>query len=456
MKSNVLSIFESRYMSLPGRPGGALGVHDLCYWSTRNGIGGVNVIIDGRFVIKNASKVVDMELKQDGTDKVVKLDRGKSVKWSWSDRRMERKVCVRIAGDRAWKWSGGFRIDSVGTTPIRIQGAEELGPGKDDERMIKTLLAHSSVRKGTAHTGAILTLREESRENAFITFENNSPWPVFVKQESAAEDNSGGGEIFYRGLYQFGWERPDLAAVEEDMILRIGLSPLDCDGADARFLTVRVGDSVRLSPHKIREIIKRGSESSALQHCRVFCYVISDGPRRIIKVRLVRVTVSLGSEVGTLFRKNQQELGLGREGGGWEAKWRNNLDFAVEETLSLVSGRESGLLDIETCAKLLQRKEGDGERRVNAKKDFRFFVFVNVGEMVVSVIDNVPCEVAVVVLKGMRTAVRWTKLMEEEAVLNCGVKYLQLDNHVAGCPYPVAIHPVDVDYKGDVDFITIT
>ena len=455
MKNDVVSVYESRYLDLPGRPGGALGVHDLCYWSKRNGIGGVCVVVDSRFIIKNASKLVDLEVKQVGTDRVMEIGKGGSVKWSWSDRRLVRNICVRVGGDPAWKWSGGFRIDSVGTTTVRVEGSDNLGEGKENERLIKTLLAHSSVRRNTANTGAILTLQEEMREHAFITFENTSPWPLFVKQETGVEDNKGGGEIFYRGLNQFGWEKPDLAAGEEDLILRLGLSPLDGDGVDARFLTVRVGDSVRLSPHKIREIIKRGSESSALQHCRVFCYVVSDGPRRIVKVRLVRVTVSLGSEVGTMFRKNQQELGLGREGGGWEAKWRNNLDFAVEETLGLVLGTDKGLVDIEECAKSLQRRGGVGERRVNAAKDFRYFVFVNVGELIISMVDSSPNEVAVIVAKDMRTTLRWTKLMEEEAVLNCGVKYLQLDNHMPGCPYHVAISPVD-QLQENVEFLTVS
>ena len=45
--------------------------------------------------------------------------------------------------------------------------------------------------------------------------------------------------------------------------------------------------------------------------------------------------------------------------------------------------------------------------------------------------------------------------MEEEAVLNCGVKYLQLDNHMPGCPYHVAISPVD-QLQENVEFLTVS
>ena len=243
-KSDFFYVHEGRYLDLPGKPGGALRVHDMCYWSKRHDRGGMCTIVDYRFVIHNSSEMFDMCLKQYGTNEAVRIGKGETIKWSWADWRLEKKICVRIDGDAAWDWSGAFRIDAIGISTVRVWGGEFITKeGSEDERLVRSIRAHSEVRKGTGGLGAYLDLREETFENAMITIDNDSPWPIFVKQEISDADGTEGkgpGEIFYRGIGIFGWEKPELGVTGENLILRLGLGPLDDEGVDMRFIPLRV------------------------------------------------------------------------------------------------------------------------------------------------------------------------------------------------------------------------
>ena len=66
------------------------------------------------------------------------------------------------------------------------------------------------------------------------------------------------GDLFVPGATKtFGWDLPVMSRDEDNMIMKVALGCLDTqDGMDTtRFLVLKVGNSVRLSPHKLGIVV---------------------------------------------------------------------------------------------------------------------------------------------------------------------------------------------------------
>jgi hypothetical protein len=62
---------------------------------------------------------------------------------------------------------------------------------------------------------------------------------------------------------------------------------------------------------------------------------------------------------------------------------------------------------------------------------------------VLSLVDSVPSEIAVISLKNFNVLSRWNAMRTTDASLIMSVGWLQVDNHVPSAPFPVAVRPDD-------------
>ena len=70
-----------------------------------------------------------------------------------------------------------------------------------------------------------------------------------------------------------------------------------------KLIMLKVGATRRLSPHKIA-----GVDIPELQGMRVLVAVEGEGIKRVIKAKLIKVTVSVASEVGSFYRRQSQVI----------------------------------------------------------------------------------------------------------------------------------------------------
>ncbi|GMH78204.1 hypothetical protein TL16_g07708 [Triparma laevis f. inornata] len=404
---SVLTLPVGRYASLPGTPGGSTKFYDLAVWTEENEWGDRVVYIDNALVISNGGSI-DLMLRQRDTVEEFELNAGDEIAWSWEDIRRAKIIEVRIKGGSVW--SGGVKPD-VGVLPVRIRGE---GGG--------TLRACGIVRsKGR---GLALSFSEESAFNALVRFDNRTQFPIWIRQE--LDGIRRGADKLETGVSAVGWDEP---SVGSDGIFALSLGEFGGDESTIKFITLKVGESRRLSPHKIT-----GLDVPELQGLRILVFVSGEGIRRTLTATLIQKIVSVGSEVGSLFRR-QSQIVFGERG-----KIGNDSIAAIEDSLLKLS---RGKLKSEADAIAILKEES---KRAESG-DGVFQVTLSVKMMTVSLIDSVPAEIAVATLKNLRSAMRRDGLGDK--IINTKVGFVQIDNHSPGSPYPVAVYSDNVEGEED-------
>jgi hypothetical protein len=200
-------------------------LYELCYNVTvlEGSWGEVSRVLtfSPRYVIKNASLVYSIDIKQYNAEDetAVRFGMGESREWYWSDFRLPELVCIRpIVGEgtrrgqnyefcSAWefddcfRWSGPIDICKLGMTAIRIR--KNAAPSKaftgtrvastDDTSNegtkqsalgLRTVRAHVEIRPGTGASGVAISFKEENAYGAGSLFriENRSPFPLWICQ----------------------------------------------------------------------------------------------------------------------------------------------------------------------------------------------------------------------------------------------------------------------------------
>lgn len=300
-------------------------------------------LLTPRFMLRNDSPAVAVEVKQSGApdETAVAIQPGVVVPFFWADFRLPELVSVRPladdhAGNRKYRWSGGFDICSLGMTSVRLRRSR-LSPvpresGKLALKSIRTLV---EIRSGTGGTGINVSFREEdpSGKGSLFRIENQSPFRIWIAQDGVLANpsamseerksrlNQGAhGGKYNRGHDSIPPERrflDDHARTDGDMIeaggcsafaldvpfrqgkyagrkaasmeeltrIRVGLAPLSSrDGVESTKVVSlsTVGESVRLSPAKLSSISGFDIRTH-LVDLRVLGIVTTDGPTRVLR-----------------------------------------------------------------------------------------------------------------------------------------------------------------------------
>ena len=148
------------------------------------------------------------------------------------------------------------------------------------------------------------------------------------------------------------------------------------------------------------------------------------GIRRRITARLIKVAVTVASEVGTFYRRQSQVIKGERGSVGAD------VATAIEDSLIKLS-RGKLLSEQDTLAAIRDSRRGKSGAVSRAVR-----VNFALKELNVSFVDAAPAEVCVLTVRSMRAAARIGR--GADTVINVKVEHVQLDNHNPGSPYPVA------------------
>ena len=129
---------------------------------------------------------------------------------------------------------------------------------------------------------------------------------------------------------------------------------------------------------------------------------------------------------------------------GQDQFWRQVTARAAIETLEYKA--KEGILSEEQAKR--RAFFGDGKRIQNPKAsqettDVIFSVQSSFSGFLFSLVDAAPSEIAVISLKGLNIAAKWDGKQKADASVLISVDWLQVDNHMPGAPFPVAICPDD-------------
>ena len=300
-------------------------------------------LLTPRFMLRNDSQTMAMEVKQSGApdETAAAIQPGDVVPFFWADFRLPELVSVRPladdhAGNRKYRWSGGFDVCCLGMTSVRLRRSR-LSPvpieaGQFALKSIRTLV---EIRSGTGGTGINVSFREEdpSGNGSLFRIENQSPFRIWIAQDGVLANPSaileerrsrihqGAHGSEYSSKYDpFPPERrflDDHARTDGDMVepggrtafaldvpfrqgkyagrkaasmeeltrIRVGLAPLSSrDGVEStKVISLSaVGESVRLSPANL-SLISGFDIRAHLVGLRVLGIVTTDGPTRVLR-----------------------------------------------------------------------------------------------------------------------------------------------------------------------------
>jgi hypothetical protein len=93
---------------------------------------------------------------------------------------------------------------------------------------------------------------------------------------------------------------------------------------------------------------------------------------------------------------------------------------------------------------------GDGKRLQSPRAiqeitDVIFSFQASFSGFLFSLVDSTPSEIAVISLKGLNLAAKWDGERKADASALISVDWLQVDNHIPGAPFPVAVCPDERD-----------
>jgi hypothetical protein len=294
-------------------------------------------LVTPRFMLRNDSKSLAIEVKQSGApdETAVVVGPGDAVPFFWADFRLPELVSLRPvlddhAGNRKFRWSGGFDVCTLGMTAIRLRRSRlSSAPRKTEKLSLKSIRTLVEIRSGTGGTGINVSFKEEDPggNGSLFRIENLSPFLIWMAQDGvlanpsvpeerrsrktdSAIDNSSpqperrfldddnartDGDLIEPGentafaldvpFRQGKYAGRKAASMSELTRIRVGLAPLSSrDGVESTKVVSlsSVGESVRLSPAKLSSISGFDIRTH-LVDLRVLGVVTTDGPTRVLR-----------------------------------------------------------------------------------------------------------------------------------------------------------------------------
>ena len=423
-----------------------------------------------RFVIRNQSSF-DLNIKQSGSPDasclLVKV--GSSLPFYWHNGGLPELVAIRPSQTKKYQWSNGFDLCTLGMLPVRIRRSEVR-----EGRSHLSMRVNVELTSGTGGSGTTVSIGEEdsSGEGSLFRIENHSPFEVYVGQdgvlanpsshlqsdEQNSFDSVRPGECLPYSLdvpwMQGKYENRASASIGELLLLRVALAPLSTrEGVESTKVVclARVGDLVRLSPSRLTSI---GSFiSSELLGVRVLGVVGTDGPTRTLRFCLMEKEVTPTSLIGNAVREIgpiPSFMSAGYDDGSDVKDTRTKLLLvaAAEASQLLNTGKLPNEYDATRqaffgtgqCSRP-QRKPLPSSSSKRDEANDQVLLQVSLSGFVISLIDSVPTELAVISFHGVNFEAEWDTRGESYSSCSLATKWFQIDNHCPASFYPVALCP---------------
>ena len=435
-----------------------------------------------RFVIRNESSF-DLNIKQSGSpDTSCLLVKARnSSPFYWHNGGLPELVAIRPSQTKAYKWSNGFDLCTLGMLPVRIRRSEVR-----DGRSHLSMRVNVELTSGTGGSGTTVSIGEEdpSGEGSLFRIENHSPFEVFVGQDGVLANPSSHLQNDERNCFdsvkpgeclpysldvpwmQGKYENRASASIGELMLLRVALAPLSTrEGVESTKVVclARVGDLVRLSPSKLTSI---GSFiSSDLLGVRVLGVVGTDGPTRTLRFCLMKKDITPTSLIGNAVREIgpiPSFMSAGDDDGSSDVKDTRTkllLVAATEASQLLNTGKLPNEYDATRQAffgtgQCSSRPKCKPFLSSSSKRDEavdQVLLQVSLSGFVVSLIDSVPTELAVISCHGVNLEAEWDTRGESYSSCSLATKWFQIDNHCPASFYPVALCPRVIKGKDSVE-----
>jgi len=310
-----------------------------------------------------------------------------------------------------------------------------------------------------------------------------------VPEDPSAEDLSGANGDMARPFHQvaFGLDVPfrqgkyagrEEASMEELLRLRVCLAPIHSrDGIEStkilRFSSV--GNYTRLGPSRLIQTL--GEElATDLLGIRIVGLVCADGPTRVLRFALMEKEISASSTLGNAVRqvlqfqnKRGSEAQLTYEAAEKTAELSKKSQIPNELTAMRQAyfGRDLFECPIDEARSRLfgapytevsstgsrsdaantsydpnsETNEGTSDERYSFRALFKGFTL--------SVVDQVPSEIAVISLRDVIASAKWNEQRTTDALAVVSVGWLQIDNHCPNAQYPVALYPYHRDQDAE-------
>lgn len=426
------------------------------------------VTITPRFLLKNESSWLDIDVKQVGAPDASRLmlPRRSTLPFYWFDGALPELVCARPAGLAGFKWSGGFDLCTLGMLPLRVR---QNNRGRSNSNL-KSMRVSVELQPGTGGTGTIITMKDEdpAGEGSLFRIENHSPFQIFVSQdgvlanpslsgkESSCDSIDPGESTSYAldvPWRQGKYEGRTSASMLELLMLRCSLAPLSTrEGVESTKVVSfsEVGNFIRLSPYKLASAFN-SSVASELLGVRVLGMVGSDGPTRCLRFVLTKIEVTTSSVIGKAVREinpvptfmtDDSNSQLEASKSPMERKF---LSSCAETSLSLKAGElltESEASRAAFFGTGVCQSAGDDSRVAQSSSaNDEYSCELLFSGFAFSFIDSSPAELAVLSLHDVKVDATWDSQRKGYAKSTVIVGWLQLDNHCPGALYPVALCP---------------
>ena len=315
-----------------------------------------------------------------------------------------------------------------------------------------------------------------------------------VPEDTTMEDLSGTNGDMARPFQEisFGLDVPfrqgkyagrEAASMEELLRLRICLAPIHSrDGIEStkilRFSSV--GNYIRLSPSRLIQTLGEDLATELLG-VRIVGLVCADGPTRVLRFALMEKEVSASSTLGNVVRqalqsqnKRGSEAQLTYEAAEKTAELakkhqlpnevtamrqaffgRDLFEVPIDEARSrlfgtsyaeAVSGSDAFNAAHNSHAPNSEVDESISDERYSFRALFKGFTL--------SIVDQVPSEIAVVSLRDVVASAKWNEQRTTDALAVVSIGWLQIDNHCPNAPYPVALYPDDRGQDADREAVS--
>mmetsp|Transcript_5233 Transcript_5233/g.11858 ORF Transcript_5233/g.11858 Transcript_5233/m.11858 type:complete len:2963 (-) Transcript_5233:1016-9904(-) len=442
------------------------------------------VTIMPRFLVRNESSWLDIDLKQVGAPDIsrVVIQKGEALPFYWFDMTLPELVCVRPTQSRnRCKWTGGFDLCTLGMIPLRVRRVD----GSIDQLNLRSMRVNVELQPGTGGSGTTVSIRDEDPcgEGSLFRIENHSPFQVFISQDGVLANpasvllrndasSSSSCDMIQPGertsyALDVPWRQGKYAgrtsaSMSELLLLRCALAPLSTrDGVESTKVVcfARVGDSIRLSPYKLSPSIS-SIVATELLGVRILGIIGTDGPTRTLRFILMQKEVTPSSYIGNAMRETispmpsfmSVESTAQNDDDRYDSRTNALLDAARNASELLNAGtlpneREAtkqAFFGTGICERSpLERSD---KSHPNAQADCtdtgdEFSCELSCSGFMFSIIDSSPTELAVLSLHDVRIGASWNSLGREYARSRMVVGWFQLDNHCPNSVYPVAIRP---------------
>ena len=132
---------------------------------------------------------------------------------------------------------------------------------------------------------------------------------------------------------------------------------------------------------------------------------------------------------------------------------QNRLKIAASHALSLLKNEEIPSQEIASTQMLqmLSIPQAGGDQGLTMGAVNNFSVAISLSGVLLSTVDSVPCEIALLSAKTLHFAAKWTDDQKTDTTAIITVGNVQVDNSCPNSPFPVSLHPKEQEKDEDSD-----